>query len=589
MPVWLHWSSQLNGCNCWDQVMQEWFLQWTPAAIAHGHAVLTTNYIDWPSGVNVMWNTSNPAIGAIAAPLTETVGVVHTMSIVLTLSLALSATTMYALLRRWTTWWAAAWIGGLVYGFSSFALDEMVPGRVNLVFDAIPPLIALALYKTIRQEWSPITGGVAIGLLSALQLFVSEELLAVTALFAGGTLVVLAVQRWEEVEARLADVARAAAAGLVTFLVLAAYPLLVQFTGPNRLSGPPQSSAQLASFSSDLFAFVLPGGAQLLHFDFSQRVVGSFSAASPGEVTEYVGLPLLAIVVTAVVLLRRQALVRIFAIVGLAALACSLGPRLIVDGHKTAVPGPDAVLVHLPVLGDIGPSRFALAMWFSVAVVVAIAAGNARVWLVRRLGERPGPDVGTLTRRQLRQQRIAVRRTAAGVVSAAAVVALLPLVPAWPVAEKPADVPAFFTSAEVDTVPSGSVAVTYPYPLSVTAWPMIWQADTNMRFHLLGGYAIGRGADGAGTFFAAPNPLEYCLNRVYSNGTAPNWLCSSWWLRESAARLGVTSVIAADNARHSRVALRVLRAAYGAAPRHIGGVWLWRCTRAPTGTGCRWD
>lgn len=115
-PVWTNWSAQLHGCNCWDQLLLEWFLNWAPAALAHGHPVLVTNAIDAPGGVNIMWNTSVLALGTLAAPLTETIGVVHTMALLLTLSLALSVSTMFLLLRRWTSWWPAAWFGGLLYG-----------------------------------------------------------------------------------------------------------------------------------------------------------------------------------------------------------------------------------------------------------------------------------------------------------------------------------------------------------------------------------------------------------------------------------------------------------------------------------------
>src|ERR1700727_584246 len=94
LPVWVHWSQQLNGCNCWDQLLLEWFVNWTPPALAPGPPVLVTNFIDGPGGVNLMWNTSVLALGTLASPLTETIGVVHTFAILLTLSVALSASTI---------------------------------------------------------------------------------------------------------------------------------------------------------------------------------------------------------------------------------------------------------------------------------------------------------------------------------------------------------------------------------------------------------------------------------------------------------------------------------------------------------------
>jgi len=33
LPVWEHWSSQLNGTNSWDYILLEWLIAWYPAAI----------------------------------------------------------------------------------------------------------------------------------------------------------------------------------------------------------------------------------------------------------------------------------------------------------------------------------------------------------------------------------------------------------------------------------------------------------------------------------------------------------------------------------------------------------------------------
>ena len=94
-----------------------------------------------------------------------------------------------------TTWLPAAWLGGLVYGFSSFALEEAAwaSGRITYVFAVAPPLIVLVIDKLIKQEWPPLVGGSVIGLLGAFQLFVSEEILSIIVFFLALTLIVLAV------------------------------------------------------------------------------------------------------------------------------------------------------------------------------------------------------------------------------------------------------------------------------------------------------------------------------------------------------------------------------------------------------------
>lgn len=588
LPVWVHWSQQLNGCNCWDQLLQEWFVQWTPAALAHGHSVLTSNYMFAPSGINIMWNTSNLAVGVAAAPFTETLGVVHTFDMLLVLSISLSATAMFALLQRWVRWWPAAFVGGLVYGFSGLVLTEVVPGRFHLAFDAIPPLLVLVLIKLIEREWTSVTAGVMFGVLFAVQLFASEEILAIMALFAGAALCIFAIVHLDEVRAWSTEAVRCAAAAASTFVVLSAYPLYVQFAGPDRLSGPPQPPSQLANFSQDLVGFVIPRPTQWLNTPWTDHITANLPSAATAELTSFLGVPLLVIAVAAVVVLWRRWLVRTFALVGFAALLCSLGPRVLVDRHNTGIPGPDAILVHLPIVADIGPSRFTIMMWFSLAVILAVALDEGRSWLTEKLALRRA-EVGRLaaaSRREATRQRSLDRRLASVGVLGVAVVVLLPLVPSWPIQELPANVPSFFTSSAVNVVPQGSLAVTYPYPLTATAWPMLWQADTNMRFRMLGGYAIAPDATGAGTFFAAPNPIEYCLLFIYTSRTSK--FCNPSQIRSTVRRLGVTSVIADDSEPNVALARSVLQQTFGVGPRHVDGVSLWRCVTRNGAHRCTW-
>jgi len=587
-PVWQHWSQQMNGCNCWDQIQQEWFVQWVPSALQHGDSVLVTNHIYAPAGVNLMWNASVIALGAVFAPLTLTLGVVHTYSILLTLSLALSASTMFLLLRRWTRWLPAAWFGGLVYGFSTLAVEEAGVGRLNLALTALPPLMVLVVVKLVDKEWSPVLGGSVFGLLVTAQLFISEELLVVTALFLGLALVVLAASHSEEVWARRTAVVKAGAAAGITFLVLSIYPLYVQFFGPDRITGPPQSRAQMALFSQDLLSLANPGSTQWVDPAWAHRISGAFSASLASEATAYIGLPLLVVLVTAVVILRRNAVIRTCALVGVVAFWCSMGPRILVDNHRSVLPGPDAVLVHLPLVGDVIPSRFTLGLWFAAAVILALALDAARThangvltgWLERR-----SPSTG---RSATMRRRTIATRGASALVALMGIAVLIPLVPNWPTTQRPANVPSFFTNGQAQEIPAGSLAVTYPYPVTGTAYSQVWQADAGMRYRMLGGYAVGRDLNGAGTFFAQPTTIEYCFLQIWAHRSAPDWLCNRHALAPDLRMLGVTSVIVGARERHAALARSVVDSALGARPRFVGGVWLWRCTKSTGAASCRW-
>ncbi len=108
------------------------------------------------------------------------------------------------------------------------------------------------------------------------------------------------------------------------------------------------------------------------------------------------------------------------------------------------------MLVHLPVLGDIIPSRFALGFWFAVGVLFAVGLQDGYAWTTRLLTARlrswKEPRTGP---KRTRQRRAAVWSTAA-LVAVIGVGVVIPMVPDWPSQQLPADVPAFFTSQDVE-------------------------------------------------------------------------------------------------------------------------------------------
>ena len=96
---------------------------------------------------------------------------------------------------------------------------------------------------------------------------------------------------------------------------------------------------------------------------------------------------------------------------------------------------------------------------------------------------------------------------AAGAVCCAlACLALVLLVPAWPYTARVTQVPRYFSSAAVTAIPSGSVAITYPFGTSADTTPMLWQIAAGMRFKTPGGRFIVPAA--------APTPVEQALTQL---------------------------------------------------------------------------
>jgi len=491
--LWADPAGRMPVGDAQDVNFFAWFLRYSATAVAHGHLpALVTTALNAPRGVSVMWNTSFLLPGILLTPVTLLAGPQVSLTLVLTLSIAGSAASLFFVLRRWGASLAAAALGGAVYGFSPALLNSGV-GHYNFALAVLPPLIIDALLRIVTGRDSgthAVRTGARMGLLAAAQLFIGEEALIDTA--AAGLVLVLvaALGHRHAVRGRARDVAVGVVTGAAVTLLISAYALWVQFRGPlhehNVLERP---------WSGNLAFFVDPSSNLLFHTSASEAVIASYNHPLP-EVLGYLGWPLIVVLVVAAIRFWRDPRVRAAAVTCAALEVCNLGGgTLPIGGFR--LPGaflPYHWLQGLPVMGQVIPSRFCI-----------LGAGAAGAVLAFSLD---------LARAAVPQERAWQRRFPVAV----ALLAVMPLVPlpyrtapVWPV---PAGWQAAFTRLRL--APGARVLVV-PVPLISNTAVMHWQAVTGEPESLVGGYFLGPGPTGNRTFTIGPTQYaaEY-LNRLWS-------------------------------------------------------------------------
>jgi hypothetical protein len=180
--LWRDPASRLVAGNSFDTDQFAWYFRYDATAVAHFRLpALTTEAMNAPQGVSVMWNTFMLLPGLLLAPLTLLAGPQASLTVLMTAGFAGSAFAMFAVLRRWGATAPAAALGAAVYGFSP-ALVQSSLGHYDLQFAVLPPLIAQAALSLLtgRCGAGPRAAarcGAGLGLLAAAQLFIAEELL----------------------------------------------------------------------------------------------------------------------------------------------------------------------------------------------------------------------------------------------------------------------------------------------------------------------------------------------------------------------------------------------------------------------------
>jgi hypothetical protein len=566
--LWLDPAGRAQTQDPNDVNQVTWFVRYAAVSISHFHLpALVTTGMNPPHGVNLMWNTSILLPGVLLTPITLLAGPQVSLTVALTLGLAGSAASLFWVLRRWGASTLAAGLGGALYGFSP-ALVASGIGHYHLVLAMLPPLLIHLLLRIVTGRSRPVRSGLWLGLLIAAQLFIGEEALIDTVIAGLILVVVLMLSRPRAVPGRLRDSAIGLAVAGAVALVLCGRALWVQFRsgGIAHATG----ATTVIHFAGGLqhlymvpYALVTPSSAQFFHTTASALSADGYPEPST-EYLAYLGFPLIIVLIVATVWFWRDLRVRIAGVSVLALELISLGSAPVAIGgyHIPAPLLPWYYLQHLPVLKSALPDRLAILADGAAAVVLAFGLDLAR----QRAADRAA-STGKW-------------QNGAAMASAAAVLALLPLIP----------VP--YGAAAVPGVPSGWQAtfsalhltssdrvLVVPVPNGVYSDPMRWYGDTAEPGSMIGGDFItpnepitrsrsGRGGETAFTKYldALSTGTRYALSKVSvpSKGQIDANL-ASW---QPSAVMAVTSPGSPLG--------RYLTRLFGSPVSHIGSVLGWR-------------
>ncbi|MDA8394157.1 MAG: hypothetical protein M0T72_02765 [Candidatus Dormibacteraeota bacterium] len=547
LPLWLGRQPRLLGYGA-DTAMHLWFLNWFPYAIGHGLNPFQTSIATHPSTVSLLWNNADLALALLAWPLFRVLPAAAAMDLVFVLMMAAAAAALAWQLRPHVRHASSAWLGGLLFGFSPFALSELAAGHLTWVSTATLPLGWWAgerAWRAARDGRHPVRWGMVLGGWAVLQYWVSKELLATTLLMAVLLLVLNSrgiLRRGLPPLRRLWPVV---AGALAVFGALMVYPVISQLTSGVPLSRPTVVSP--AANVVDLLEWVVPGYAQLMGIG----PAGALSLRYTGELLEtdaYLGLPLLAMAALAAWRLRGAPLARLGA--GLAGVAgvLSLGGQLHVAGVVTRVPLPWLLFEHLPLLGKAVPSR--LTIFVVAGVACLLAAGWDRV----------------MERFELRSRALILG------------VALLPLLPSSGlmagIAGFPVYTPRVLSSAALRGLPAGASVLTIPITTRENhGLAMYWQAEQGFRYSQPFGYLLRPGPGGVLTDNLSPSPLAN-LATALSSGDAHPVGVSAAAVRLELRRLGVRALVLMPSAQFAADE-RELRGILGHSPELVDGAAIW--------------
>jgi hypothetical protein len=585
---WQVWSSHPTStmtCPCGDPSSFVWYLAWPAYAISHGHSLFFSAQTHVPGGINLLDNTSVLALGVVLAPVTWLFGPIATLNVALTAAPVLTGLSAYAVLRRGLgVRWLAAFVGGLAFGFCPFMLRNEAMNHLQMSFMALVPLIFWCCYELAwgqRGHWR--RWGIGLGLLMAVQFFIGTEVLTITVLTVAIALVLVAVAMWwkerkdpdtRALSAKLPFAWRGFVLAAVIGGVLLAYPLYYAMAGPGHILGADWGRPHEGALV--LVTWPLGGTAGYLH---SWLIAGYLGPIGTDE--GYLGIAALLAVLAAVLVVRRP-LVKLCAALVVITVWLSLG-SLPVPVYKGGEPSSFPLiwrLFHgLPVLNKLGPGTFAIAAEFCTVVAIVLLLDEL---LRRREGAGSGEGTAVASGGVLSRLSAFQATVLAAVVSLALV---LPWLLSWQLPYKTEHVVTSSWATHAGAhLPAKAVVLFYPFPSTYLDQALLWQAQSGMRYSIVGGRGISAGAGQVADHGFTPGTPEGTMSDLttrflpQAQVTLPPMPSQATilWFRAALRHWGVTNVVVTRvTGSNFSYAVSWLTAAIGTAPQREDGALVW--------------
>lgn len=377
--VMVHGASlthQLSGSGS-DPYDSSWFLAWWPYALTHHIDPFFTRLIWYPSGVSLLWVTAVPLLSLLGWPITAVWGPAVTYNLLIITSPVFCAWSAYFLCRHVTRNFAAALIGGFIFGFSTYETSQSF-GALNLTIVFLVPLLLLLVLKRLDDELSRPQAVALAAVLLLAQFLICIEIFAMIFVF-GGIAWALALAY---LPARRPGLRRLLADGLITapFVALPLVPFFIAMAPHYALINHPAVWPYI--WVTDLTNIFIPSPLNL--FGHMLHRPGHSILSDSQENGGYLGLPLLLILALFAWGQGKTPRGRYCGLMLLLCLLCSLGPFLWLGGHFTGIAMPWLAMVHLPLLGSALPARFTMFTSLTAAIMAAL-------WLAQ-----PGRRAGRL-------------------------------------------------------------------------------------------------------------------------------------------------------------------------------------------------
>ncbi len=352
-----------------DPLQYIWGIKWVLYSFEnHINPIITFKQV-YPAGSNLSWSVGNSfTADFLSLPITLKLGAIFSYNIWVILSPVLASMSALILFYYLTRNYFAAFIGGYMYGFSSYELGQLL-GHLNLFGGTfIIPILLLISILLYQDKINKMLYMLIYSFLLILLFGFSLEIFTSLTLFSYISVLIAFLILKEERKAIFRLGKYLTISYIITSIILVPYfyflylglPFIEVFNDPSI-------------FSADLLNYIIPTPITLIGGSYFEKLASRFSG-NFSEEGAYIGLPLLLVTYIYIKKETQTKIKKLILSVLTVMVIFSLGPYVHILGHHT-LPSPYWLVTKLPIIANMLPTRFTLytALLFSLIETITLS------------------------------------------------------------------------------------------------------------------------------------------------------------------------------------------------------------------------
>lgn len=371
-----HWDPLHNTTFGPDPAFYLWSLKWWPHSLLSLHNPFHPP-IFHPSGLNLAWTTSAPALALLAAPITLLVGPVFALNAINAVALAANGVLVYLISKGLDCKRTHALVCALLFYFSSYTWGQLL-GHLSITATAFAIAFIYVTVLRARLRLGRLKYAIIATLLLALQFWTSVEVYATLIFFSSIVFVIFVLSfGWRcaiNQAVRVGSDIGMAIFGSIILMGPYLYEMSAHFVS---------NFQNISNYVADPINYVLPTQTNLVlghaFSEISNKFVGNTS-----EQDVYLGVPMLILLGVAGRGFYSKPINRALLVSLLVVVLCSFGPRLTLLGIPT-IWLPWSWIEKLPLIREALPSRFGLYTSLLAAILVGRILTGVPKWDIKVL------------------------------------------------------------------------------------------------------------------------------------------------------------------------------------------------------------